>query len=275
MSLPQNYTIKEHAYLWRADGSPARKSGTGSIVNHPTLTGGTASATASQVTTAEVPTIPNGTGTPPGTGHLSRVVASGGESGGNIDVHQHSRKKSLGGGNFGFYFTILLVGIRDITGSIAFYAVNNLGFSQILYFQLTQRRQGGGIVVGWNLFTRAKWRPNDNGRGVYPSRNRVQTHASGFRSENKSATSYFGDVMDGWYTKPQVMIWAADNGQGLRRDVPVHEYRRERYPDRHAHHRLPCCAERESSHCQRTQTMQANGWTIDFRTRPSARRSPA
>ena len=45
MSLPQNYTIKEHAYLWRADGSSGTQ-GTGSIVNYPTLTGGTASATA-------------------------------------------------------------------------------------------------------------------------------------------------------------------------------------------------------------------------------------
>ena len=99
MSLPQNYTIKEHAYLWRADGSSGTQ-GTGSIVNYPTLTGGTASATLSQVTTAEVPTIPNGTGTLPGTGSFIKVVASGGERRQHRCVHQHSRKKPGSGGEF-------------------------------------------------------------------------------------------------------------------------------------------------------------------------------
>ena len=79
------YTIKEHAYLWRADGSSATQ-GTGSIKTIQRSRTGTATATLSQVTTAEVPTIPNSTGTLPGTGSFIKVVASGGASGGNINI---------------------------------------------------------------------------------------------------------------------------------------------------------------------------------------------
>ena len=84
-SLPQNYTVKEHSYMWRADGNSATQ-GTGSIVNYPTITSGTATAILSQVTTADVPAIPTASGTLPGTGSFIKVVASGGASGGNINV---------------------------------------------------------------------------------------------------------------------------------------------------------------------------------------------
>ena len=74
--LPTNYTVRSHSYLWRADGSSATQ-GTGSIVNYPTLTSGTATATLSQVTTADVPAIPTASGTLPGSGSFIKVVAFG------------------------------------------------------------------------------------------------------------------------------------------------------------------------------------------------------
>ena len=214
MSLPQNYTIKEHAYLWRADGSSGTQ-GTGSIVNYPTLTGGTASATLSQVTTAEVPTIPNGTGTLPGTGSFIKVVASGGASGGNIDVSINIPAKSLEAvGNFGFYFYDPVGGNTDITGS-TFYAVNNSGFSKFFIFSANATSPGAAArTKGWNLFT---WQRGDQtttgGAFTYPETvSRLMLRIS--LGVNKSATFYFGDVMYGWYAKPQIMVWAADNGAG-------------------------------------------------------------
>ena len=181
-SLPQNYTIKEHSYLWRADGSSGTQ-GTGSIVNYPTLTSGTASATLSQVTTAEVPTIPNSTGTLPGTGSFIKVVASGGASGGNIDVSINIPAKSLEAvGNFGFYFYDPVGGNTDITGS-TFYAVNNSGFSKFFIFSANAMAPGaaartkGGICLPGSVATKRQ-------RGAHlPTPKPCPDSCSGFRSE--------------------------------------------------------------------------------------------
>ena len=262
MSLPQNYTIKEHAYLWRADGSSGTQ-GTGSIVNYPTLTSGTASATLSQVTTAEVPTIPNGTGTLPGTGSFIKAVASGGASGGNIDVSINIPAKSLEAvGNFGFYFYDPVGGNTDITGS-TFYAVNNSGFSKFFIFSANATAPGAAArTKGWNLFT---WQRGDQtttgGAFTYPETvSRLMLRIS--LGVNKSATFYFGDVMYGWYTKPQVMIWAADNGAGAY-DTMYPYMQARTIPGSY----MPTTDYLEAPNVNQItvselQTMQANGWTV-------------
>ncbi len=212
--LPRNYTIREHSYLWRADGDGATQ-GPGSIVNYPNLSSGTAAATLSQVPVAEVPTIPNGLGTLPGTGSFIKCVASGGASGGNIDISLNIAAASIANlGNFGLFFYDPTEGTTDI-GGITFYVVNNAGFAKFFIFSASATSPGAsGRVKGWNLFN---WQRGDQtttgGAYTYDETSaRLMLRVS--MQANKSATFYFGDVLHGWYTKPQIMIWAADNGGG-------------------------------------------------------------
>ena len=158
MSLVQNYTVQEHSYLWRADGNSATQ-GTGSIVNYPTITSGTATATLSQVTTADVPAIPTASGTLPGTGSFIKVVASGGASGGNINVEINCpaiSQESLG--NFGLWFYDPVGGNTDITG-VTFYTVNNSGFTKYFIYNAAGGNAGANQRnKGWNLLS---WQRGD------------------------------------------------------------------------------------------------------------------
>jgi len=213
-SLPQNYVVKEHSYLWRADGNSGTQ-GTGSIVNYPTLTSGTASATLSQVTTSGVPAIPTASGTLPGTGSFIKVDASGGASGGNIDISLNITaisQESLG--NFGLWFYDPVGGNTDITG-VTFYTVNNSGFTKFFIYNAAGANNGAtGRTKGWNLLS---WQRGDQTTtgGSYThaeTTSRLMLRVS--LGVNKSATFYIGDVIYGYYTKPQIMVWAADNGAG-------------------------------------------------------------
>ena len=213
-SLPQNYTIKEHAYIWRADGNSGTQ-GTGSIVNYPTLTSGTASATLSQVTTADVPTIPNATGTLPGTGSFIKVEASGGASGGNIDVSLNIAaisQESLG--NFGLWFYDPVGGNTDITG-VTFYTVNSAAFSKFFIYNAAGANNGAtGRTKGWNLLAWQRGDQTTTGGGYTHAETTSRLMLRVSLGANKSATFYLGDVIYGFYTKPQIMVWAADNGAG-------------------------------------------------------------
>ncbi len=213
-TLPTNYTVRSHSYLWRADGSSSTQ-GTGSIVNYPTLTSGTASAALSQVTTADVPTIPNATGVLPGTGSFIKVVASGGASGGNIDISLNITaisQESLG--NFGLWFYDPVGGTTDITG-VTFYTVNNSGFSKFFIFSASATAPGAsGRTKGWNLFTWKRGDQSTTGGGYTYAETTSRLMLRVSLGVNKSATFYLGDVLYGYYAKPQIMIWAADNGAG-------------------------------------------------------------
>ncbi len=213
-SLPQNYVVKEHSYLWRADGNTATQ-GTGSIVNYPTITSGTASAILSQVTTSGVPAIPTASGTLPGTGSFIKVDASGGASGGNIDISLNITaisQESLG--NFGLWFYDPVGGNTDITG-VTFYTVNNSGFTKFFIYNAAGANNGAtGRTKGWNLLS---WQRGDQTTtgGSYThaeTTSRLMLRVS--LGVNKSATFYIGDVIYGYYTKPQIMVWSADNGDG-------------------------------------------------------------
>jgi hypothetical protein len=213
-SLPQSYVAKEHAYLWRADGNSATQ-GTGSIVNYPTLTSGTASATLSQVTTADVPTIPNASGTLPGSGSFIKVVASGGASGGNIDVSLNITaisQESLG--NFGLWFYDPVGGTTDITG-VTFYTVNNAGFTKFFIYNANVTTAGAtGRTKGWNLLSWQRGDQTTTGGGYTHAETTSRLMLRVSLAANKSATFYLGDVLYGYATKPQIMVWAADNGAG-------------------------------------------------------------
>lgn len=212
--LPQNYTIAGHSYIWRADGSSATQ-GTGSIVNYPNLVSGTASATLSQVTSTDVPPIPNSSGTLPGSGSFIKAVASGGASGGNVNIEINIAaigQESLG--NFGVWFYDPVGGNSDITG-VTFYTVNNSGFTKFFIFNGNGANPGASArVKGWNLLS---WKRGDHttvgGAYTYAETTaRLMLRVS--LAANKTATFYMGDVINGYYSKPQVMVWAADNGAG-------------------------------------------------------------
>lgn len=214
-TLPQNYTIKEHAYIWRADGNSATQ-GTGSILNYPSITGtSTATATLSQVTTADVPTIPNSTGTLPGTGSFIKAVASGGASGGSLNIGIEIptiSQESLG--NFGLWFYDPVGGNTDIT-DVTFYTANNSGFTQFFIYNASGSFAGATArTKGWNLLS---WQRGDQTTTVGGYTHAETTSRLTLRVSlgiNKSATFYMGDVLYGYYTKPQIMVWAADNGAG-------------------------------------------------------------
>ena len=214
MSLPQNYTVREHSYMWRADGSSATQ-GTGSIVNYPTLTSGTASATLSQVTTADVPTIPNASGTLPGTGSFIKAVASGGASGGNINIEfdiPAISQESLG--NFGLYFYDPVGGNTDITG-VTFYTVNSSAFSKFFIYNAAGANAGANQRnKGWNLLAWQKGDQTTTGGGYTHAETTSRLMLRVSLGVNKTATFYMGDVLYGFYAKPQIMVWAADNGAG-------------------------------------------------------------
>jgi hypothetical protein len=212
MARPTNYTLKEHTYLWRADGNSATQ-GTGSIVNYPTLTSGTMTATLSQVPTSQVPTLPTVDGRVPGSGSFIKVVASGGASGGNVDVSMNISASSIANiGNFGLWFYDPVGGTSDITGS-SLYLVNNSGFSK--FFIFTSTGNGAGHrTKGWNLFTWQRGDQSTTGGGFTYDQTVARLMLRISLGVNKSATFYLGDVMQGYYTKPQIMIWAADNGAG-------------------------------------------------------------
>ena len=214
MSLVQNYTVQEHSYLWRADGNSATQ-GTGSIVNYPTITSGTATATLSQVTTADVPAIPTASGTLPGTGSFIKVVASGGASGGNINVEINCpaiSQESLG--NFGLWFYDPVGGNTDITG-VTFYTVNNSGFTKYFIYNAAGGNAGANQRnKGWNLLAWQRGDQTTTGGGYTHAETTSRLMLRVSLGVNKSATFYMGDVLYGYYTKPQIMVWAADNGAG-------------------------------------------------------------
>ena len=211
---PTNYTLKEHTYLWRADGNSATQ-GTGSIVNYPTLTGGTMTATLSQVPTSQVPPFPTVDGRVPGSGSFIKVVASGGASGGNVDVSMNISASSIANiGNFGLWFYDPVGGTTDITG-LTFYTVNNSGFSKFFIFSASATAAGAsGRTKGWNLFTWQRGDQSTTGGAFTYDETVARLMLRVSLGVNKSATFYFGDVIQGYYTKPQIMIWAADNGAG-------------------------------------------------------------
>ena len=213
-SLPQNYTVKEHSYMWRADGNSATQ-GTGSIVNYPTITSGTATATLSQVTTADVPAFPTASGTLPGTGSFIKVVASGGASGGNINVEINCpaiSQESLG--NFGLWFYDPVGGNTDITG-VTFYTVNNSGFTKYFIYNAAGANAGANQRnKGWNLIAWQRGDQTSTGGGYTHAETTSRLMLRVSLGVNKTATFYLGDVLYGFYTKPQIMVWAADNGDG-------------------------------------------------------------
>lgn len=212
--LPTNYTVRSHSYLWRADGSSATQ-GTGSIVNYPTLTSGTASATLSQVTTAEVPAIPTATGTLPGTGAFIKAVASGGASGGNINIEfdiPAISQESLG--NFGLYFYDPVGGNTDITG-VTFYTVNSSAFSKFFIYNAAGANAGANQRnKGWNLLAWQRGDQTTTGGGYTHAETTSRLMLRVSLAAGKSATFYMGDALYGFYAKPQIMVWASDNGAG-------------------------------------------------------------
>lgn len=261
-SLPQSYVAKEHSYLWRADGSSATQ-GTGSIVNYPTLTSGTASATLSQVTTADVPTIPNASGTLPGSGSFIKVDASGGASGGNIDVSLNITaisQESLG--NFGLWFYDPVGGNTDITG-VTFYTVNNAGFTKFFIYNANVTTAGAtGRTKGWNLLSWQRGDQTTTGGGYTHAETTSRLMLRVSLGVNKSATFYIGDVIYGYYTKPQIMVWAADNGAGAYDTMfPYMQARNISGSYMPTTDYLPSPTGSQITVAE-LQEMQANGWTI-------------
>lgn len=207
-ALPQNYTVQEHGYIWRADGSSAAQ-GTGSIVGYPTITSGTATATLSQVATA--PELPK-TGLP-GSGSFIKVEASGGASGGNIDIEINCTAASFANiGNFGLWFYDPVGGTTDISG-VSLTTANTLTYAKFRIF-INTANGAATRLKGWNLFTWQRGDENTVGGSMTYDETVSRMRLRVSLVANKSATYYLGDMLKGYYTKPQIMVWAADNGQG-------------------------------------------------------------
>lgn len=211
MSLPQNYTVKEHSYIWRADGSSATQ-GTGSIPSYPSITGtSTATATLSQVTAAEAPSSAT---TIPGSGSFMQVVINGGASGGTINIDFNISSISLARlGNFGFYFYDPDGGTSTWTG-LTLVVPTTSAYSKYFILNASESTTQNRRIKGWNHFV---WQRGDEAVTVggmtwadTSTRMRIQVNTVA----GQTATLYFGDILYGFYAKPQIMVWAADNGAG-------------------------------------------------------------
>ena len=207
-SLPTNYTVQSHGYLWRADGSSSTQ-GSGSIASWPTVTSGTVSCALSQVTSG-----PDGW-TPPGSGTLIKSVCSGGASGGSITITITVNATSINNiGNFGYYF-------YDPTGdsTTSYSGPNwrmsaNAGFSQFFSFSGSNVATVHPRRRGWNLLTYKAGDETSNTGSMTYGTSVIRFAINLTAIANTTTTFYFSDFLKGFYTKPQIMVWAADNNVG-------------------------------------------------------------
>lgn len=201
-SLPQNYTVKEHAYIWRADGSSSTQ-GSGSISGWPTKTSGTASCTLSQVTES-----PNGV-MPPGSGTLIKAACTAGASPGSISFTARTTGFTLSQvSTFGYYLytdsddASLYSGPNMLLST----SVGNYYAYACLHTSAMNRR-----VKGWNL---CEYRSGDHYNNVGSMTDSLTILDVVFQFTpvaNQSFTLYFSDTIKNFYAKPQVTIWFADN----------------------------------------------------------------
>ena len=203
MPLPQNYTIREHSYMWRADGSSSTQ-GAGSISNWPTITSGTATATLSQVTTS-----PDGW-MPPGSGTLIKIDCTAGASPGVIALDILNPSQSIDAiGNHGFYW-------YDPTGDSTKYLGPNWRIGTAGYAAYFRHSASNVDAVnprrkGWNLVVVKQGDENLTVGGMTYATTATRMRIDVTPVANQSFTLYFGDFIKGFYTKPQIMVWAADN----------------------------------------------------------------
>lgn len=209
-ALPTNYTVKAHSYLWNASGSSATQ-GSGSISGWPTVTSGTASCALSQVAIADAPAVSNATGVLPGSGTVIKADCVGGASGGTVNIEitvPTISQTSLG--NFGYYFYQDPGGNAAMSGPSWYLALSG-AYAKFFIFPSNattamQRRQ-----PGWNMFT---WRRGDastTAGGYTHDENVARCRMSIPMVANAVQTVYFGDFLYGYYAKPQVSVWFADN----------------------------------------------------------------
>lgn len=201
-SLPSKYTVQSHSYLWRADGNSATQ-GSGSIFNWPTVTNSTASCTLSQVTTSPTGVMP------PGSGTLIKGVCTGGVSGGTPLLIIGTPSNATGAlGNFGFYWYQADGGTSAITQLQFDLSEDNSFAKRFVYFATTgtQRR-----IDGWNLIAYQNGDENTTVGGM--TYGTASTYVA-FRvtlAAGSSITFYLSDLISGFYAKPQVTVWSADN----------------------------------------------------------------
>lgn len=201
-ALPQNFTVKEHGYIWRADGSSATQ-GSGSISGWPTKTSGTASFTLSQVTTSPTGAMP------PGSGSLIKVTGSAGASPGSISFTARTTGFTLANtATWGYYF------YSDSNDASLFSGPNMLLSTSLgnyygyagLHTSLMNRR-----TAGWNFF---QFKKGDHYTNVGTMTDALTVLDVVFQFTpvaNQTFTMYFGDVLKDFYAKPQITVWFADN----------------------------------------------------------------
>lgn len=201
-TLPQNYTVKEHGYIWRADGSSATQ-GSGSISGWPTKTNGTASFTLSQVTEG-----PDGY-TPPGSGTLIKVTGSAGASPGSISFTCRTNGFALKDvGSFGYYFYSPNGDASAFSGPnmLLSTSVGNYYAYAGLHTSTMNRR-----VTGWNFFEFKRGDHYSNVGSMTDDLTILDVVFQFTPVANKTFTVYFGDLLKDFYAKPQIMVWFADN----------------------------------------------------------------
>lgn len=203
-TISQRYTAQSHSYLWRADGSSTTQ-GTASIENYPTVTSGTASVTMSQVTVSPTGTMP------PGSGSLIKAVLSGGASGATVQVYIKRPSTTVSKlGNIGFYW------YQDSTGNTVQTGLNFYlgitGFSKYVRFAANTGTAVQRRISGWNHFVFQRGDEAQLAGGFsWDSDTPVFVRMDFVIAANQTGTVYFGDVMYGFYAKPQIVVWSADN----------------------------------------------------------------
>ena len=201
-TLPQNYTVQEHGYIWRADGSSATQ-GSGSISGWPTKTSGTASCTLSQVTTS-----PDGF-MPPGSGTLIKVSCTAGASPGSISFTARTTGFALKNvGSFGYYVYAQSDDASQLSGPnmLLSTSVGNYYAYACLHTSTMNRRK-----VGWNLCEFKRGDHYSNVGSMTDDLTILDVVWQFTPTAGASFDLYFSDAIKDFYAKPQVTVWFADN----------------------------------------------------------------
>lgn len=209
-ALPENMLVQSHrGYIWRVDGSSATQ-GSGSIANYPTKTTGTVSYTLSQVTESPLGTMP------PGSGTLIKAVVIGGASGGNITINFKAPGITMAAiGNFGMFW-YEVEGGNGNHGGPSFYLGDSTGMTNSLRPNGNATTTNIQRKAGWNFFNYQRGDTlTTTGSFSYDSTTITDGWILIPMVANKTTTFYFGDWLYGYYTKPQLTIWSADNGRDV------------------------------------------------------------
>ncbi len=206
LSVSQIGSRGHKGYIWKVN--------TSDIAEYPTKTTGTSSYTLSTVTTSPLGTMP------PGSGTLMKAVLTGGASGGiaRIVITLPTPIVPNAIGNFGIFYYQATGGNTENTGPTWY--LGNSAMTKYVRFSTNANTAGWRRLAGWNCFTFHNGDENLNqGSFNYASDSFATAWIEVNMVAGQTSTVYFGDWLYGYYSKPKIIVWSADNDDSVYTDM--------------------------------------------------------